>query len=764
MRMKFFLGCLAIGLVGALGAARAADETLMPDLTVFLGQQNRGAGLEVLTGGDGANAPVSIDGVPARRITGPRAHYLYVRITHPAWTNAPCAAFVSAEVLDETFARLALEYDQADAAPTLRTLYAPSPQTILLLGTKRWRTVTFFLPDLRLGHGQNGGADFRLADKNLVVRRLTVSQQPPPGFDPDQPADPETLRALKTLRPEGMELTFGNDATLADAQLYKAIGVTSVESYVDWAGVEPEPGRWDWRKWDAQVAILQKAGLKWVPFLIAGPAYATPLWFQNSPQSHVFRCLEHGQDSRVQSIFNPDLRPRIAAFLTAFAERYAASNVIENVLLGITGIYGESIYPAGPEGGWTGKLTGSYHNHHGWWAGDPLAVAAFRAAMKKQYGDIAALNAAWGTRFGDFLEVTTFLPAQAPGDRARADMAEWYQQAMTDWAAFWVAETWRVLPKTEIYLCTGGHGIPSLGADFTAQAKAIAPFGAGIRITNEGSDYAHNFQLTREVATATRLYQTFCGFEPASAVTATGNLARIYNATASGARQLHCYTANVLGHDPDAALTAFRTNLCWLAPRRPQVPAALYLPRETWAVDEAPLDGCYILARQLRDVTDLDFVTRLSVADGALRDCRLLVLAEAPVLEPAAAAHIEKWVQGGGTLVVATRKNTPPGSRLYDLAAWRERMLAPATSCDGLLSGHTLTPRKLAKLSRNIGKGRTVYLPGLLPDAEAVARVAAALLPDAPDGKLDGRFATQTPEGVLWYEAHSGRLWLDKKP
>ena len=762
--MRNSLCGLALCVAGAVCAARAVDEAPLPELSIFLGQQNRGAGLDVLASGDGANVPESIEGVPARRVMGPHARYLYVRIVHPAWSHGPVAAYVTMDVLDEQFARLTVEYDRADELPNLRSFYARSQQSILLIGSGRWRTVTFFLPDLRLGHGQNGGADFRLVAPGLAVRHITLSPTPPPGFNPDQPVDPEALRALKVSWPEGMELAFGNDATAADAQVFKALGVTSVESYVDWAGVEPEPDRWDWSKWDAQVAILQQAGLKWTPFLIAGPAYATPLWFQNSPQSHVFRCLEHGQDSRVQSIFSPDLRPRIAAFLAAFAERYAASNVIENVLLGVTGIYGESIYPAGPEGGWTGKLTGSYHNHHGWWACDPLAVAAFRAAMKKQYGDIAALNAAWGTRYADFFEVAPFLPAQAPDDRARADMAEWYQQAMTDWAAFWVAETRRVLPKTEIYLCTGGHGVPSLGADFTAQAKAIAPFGAGIRITNEGSDYAHNFQLTREVATATRLYQTFCGFEPASKVSATGNIARIYNATASGARQLHCYTDNVLGAEPGAALTAFRTNLCWLAPRRPTVPVALYLPRETWAVDEAPLAACYKLAYQLRDVTDLDFVTRLSVADGALRDCRLLVLAEAPVLEPAAAAKIEQWVQAGGTLVVATRKDVLAGSRLYDLAAWRERLLVPAMSCDGLLSGHVVNARRLARLSRRIGEGRTVYLEGLLPDAEAVARIVAALLPGAPDGKLDGRFATQTPEGVLWFEAHTGHVWMDKKP
>ena len=56
--------------------------------------------------------------------------------------------------------------------------------------------------------------------------------------------------------------------------------------------------------------------------------------------------------------------------------------MIESVLLGVSGIYGESIYPAGPEGGWTADRTGLYHNHGGWWAGDELAGAAFRDAMR----------------------------------------------------------------------------------------------------------------------------------------------------------------------------------------------------------------------------------------------------------------------------------------------------------------------------------------------------------------------------------------------
>ncbi|MCX6910186.1 MAG: beta-galactosidase [Verrucomicrobia bacterium] len=515
------------------------------------------------------------------------------------------------------------------------------------------------------------------------MRRITVTPRKPDGYDSGQPIDAASLRALRVKRPAGMELTFGNDATPADAALFKALSVTSVESYVDWAGVEPEEGKWDWSKWDKQVATLKAAGLKWVSFLVAGPAYATPLWFQRGPHSRVYRCLEHGRDTKVQSLFNPDWPRYVERFVKAFAERYGNAGIIESVLLGITGIYGESIYPAGPEGGWTARLTGDYHNHHGWWAGDEFAVAAFRVAMKKKYGDIAALNKAWGASHASFADVTTFLPDKAPSDRACADLAEWYQQAMTDWSALWVRATRRAMPKAEIYLCTGGDGSPFLGADFTAQAKAIAPFGAGIRITNEGSDYAANFTITREVATATRHYRTFSGFEPASGVNATGVVARIYNATASGARQLHYYTNNVL--DNAAGLKNFRAHAVQLVPRRPRVDAALYVPRETWALAQDAVPRWYAIARDLRDLVDVDFVTRLTVTDGALRGHRLLVIAETPVLEPKAAAAIEQWVRRGGVLIAATRPGETVGGRLHDNKAWRAKLLADATDCVGLL-------------------------------------------------------------------------------
>ena len=254
---------------------------------------------------------------------------------------------------------------------------------------------------------------------------------------------------------------------------------------------------------------------------------------------------------------------------------------------------------------------------------------------------------------------------------------------MTDWSVFWVKTTRKHFPDAEIYLCTGGSGTPVLGADFTAQAKAIAPYGAGIRITNEASSYPHNFVITREVATATRLYGTFAGFEPAGKVDEKGVVARIYNATASGVRQLHYYQPNIL--QSKTALANFRRNAHLLVPRQPVLRVGFYVSRETWAVAPETLGPMYEHARALRDLTDFDMVTRQSVADGGLRGLRALVLLESPVLEPKAAAAIEQWVRDGGILIAADRRDAQLASRLYDGADWRGRLMTQTESTGDLV-------------------------------------------------------------------------------
>lgn len=617
-------------------------------LSVDLGETNRSDGLAVPSAGDGTNEATVRGGRPCRIVAGEKSNYLYIQIDDARLHHTDVTLYVTVDLWDDGPQLISVQYDHVAATPDIATCYTAGP-SLAALGSGKWVRRTSVLEHARCGNGQNHGADLRLAGR-AAVARIEISDQKPAGYDPDEPVPADELAAQTIRIGDGMELCLGNDADPNTALLYKAYGVTSVESYVTWQTVEEAgPGQWDWSHWDKQVAVLQKYGLKWVPFLIAGPAYANPGWFRNGPDHHPYVCLDHGQPSKVESLWNPALRPQIERFLKAFADRYRDTGVIESVLLGVTGIYGESIYPAGPEGGWTASIPGPYHNHAGWWAGDELAIADFRRAMTAKHGTIAKLNAAWGTAHAGFGEVTTFLPANAPNDTARLDLVRWYEQAMTDWSAWWVEVTRRQFPETAIYLCTGGNGAPMLGADFTAQAKAIRPFGAGIRITNEGSNYAHNYAVTREVATATRFYGTFCGFEPASSVSPEGVVARVYNATASGAKQLHYYRNNVF-NDPAAAAN-FRRVASQLQRRTPALPkVAVYLPRETWAVDPATVEPTYHWVRALRELADLDLVNRQTVADGILRDIGVLLLPYDRALDPAAGHAIDAWVAAGGIL------------------------------------------------------------------------------------------------------------------
>jgi hypothetical protein len=622
-----------------------------PPLTIDLGPANAEHGLTVPSAGDGQNTPAERAGRPCR-VVDEASHYLYVKLDPAAYPPGDRTLYVTAMLFDDALQAIGLQYDAAADQPNIGTCYTAGP-AMLLLGTGAWVTRTVQIEHARCGKGENSGADLRL-DGHFAVAQLTVSDQPPAGWNPDQPLPAELLDKWRVKLPTGFEFCVGGEVDAATATLLKVLGVTSVESYVTWQTVEDAGrGQWDWSKWDRQTAILRAAGLRWTPFLIVGPAYANPKWFRDSDAHLGFVNLVNGRASLIESLWNPRLKPEIERFMAAFAQRYAGDKFIENILLGIDGTYGESIYPAGPEGGWTAALTGPYYNGVGWWAGDAQAQASFKAALGAKYHDAAGLNQAWGTAYATVQAVPPFDPDHAPSPAARADFLAFYEDAMTDWARWWAQAARKAFPQKEIYLCTGGAGEPELGANFTAQAKAIAPYGLGIRITNEGSDYASNFAVTREVATATRFYHTFCGFEPASGVTAAGTVARTYNVLASGARQLHTYLPNLLGNGD--AVARWRASAPLVGAGSPAVPKlAVYLPREHWPGRRALLDHSYAAVRAARRLADLDLVNHNSVADGILSQYTALIVPDPePAAEPAA---IDAWVRAGGRLLVESRE------------------------------------------------------------------------------------------------------------
>jgi hypothetical protein len=414
--------------------------------------------------------------------------------------------------------------------------------------------------------------------------------------------------------------------------------------------------------------------------------------------------------------------------------------VIESVLLGIQGDFGEAIYSV-TGGGWTFQVPGEYHNHAGFWCGDEYARADFRRWAKARYRTVEKLNAAWGTEIASLDAVEYPVAVIGEGDKARTgprddspggrrgwlDFVEWYRGAMTDYADWWMAATRKHFPNTEIYLCTGGDAPPAHGSQFAAQCKAAARHGAGVRITNEASDYAVNFAITRWVAAAGRFYGAYFGFEPAGAEDERGIVARIYNATASGALQLHDYAPNVVS-SPER-LSAQRAHFRYLFRAEPVVDVALWYPNVAMTLRWG---GFWEKVTALRDLTDFDYVDELMLRDGALGRYRVLLFVHGNVIEEKDLRRIARWVRAGGVFVTCDfgPRETVEGK--------------PASAAMDFSPGE-----------RKLGKGHIISVPHSWPARDdLLAAIGAALranLPVAPDGEADGVYATVLKDGRLLF-------------
>lgn len=434
-------------------------------------------------------------------------------------------------------------------------------------------------------------------------------------------------------------------------ELFKQMGVTSIQTYVFWNKVEKEPGILDWSEYDADASLFKKHGIKWVPFIIAGPWYVTPEFVRRDPQIVMLRCLEHGRDSAIPSIWCLRLRDYVRGYLQKFAEHYLSMDVLESINLGISGDYGEAIYSV------LGNWPGEYHSHGGYWCGDPLAAADFRRAMRELYReDLQALNSAWKSRYSSFEEITPFLPQQAPSERAWQELLRWYRDSMTTFAEFWMSAAREFFPNTEIYLCTGGDMSPEHGSDFSAQAKIAAKYGGGIRITNESSSFPHNVRLTRLVGSACRFYGAYFGHEPASAVTPVGMLGRLFNAVASGARQLFLYhTPELIGLKEGKPVIGEggRHHVFYGELQKtttPVIDVGLFFPTPTSREAVREREAFGDLAADIRRFVDYDFLDDRLVQEGALEGKAVLVLAGVSILESRTLAAIQAWVENGGVL------------------------------------------------------------------------------------------------------------------
>jgi hypothetical protein len=538
-------------------------------------------------------------------------------------------------------------------------------------------------------------------------------------------------------------ITHDDKDAEAKLDLLKSLGVTSIQTYIFWNKVEKTPGVMDWSEYDADVALFRKHGIRWVPFVIAGPWYVTPEFVRADPQIVMLRCLEHGRDSAIPSIWCERLRVYVRAYLQKFAEHYRPMNILESLNLGISGDYGEAIYSV------LGNWPGEYHSHGGFWCGDALAVADFRKAMTALYpGGIDALNKAWGMQYSAFADVAPFLPGQAPSERAWQEELRWYREAMTAHADFWMRTAREFFPDTEIYLCTGGDMAPEHGSDFAAQAQVAARYGGGIRITNESSSFPMNVRLTRMVDAACRFYGAYFGHEPASAVTPAGMLGRLFNAVAAGARQIFLYnTPELLGEAAGKPVVGkggkfHKEYGGFLKTAEPVVDAAVYHPNPAVKESGTARQEFSDMVSQIRRFVDYDFVDDRMIRDGALSGKSILILAGASVIDDATTARIERWVNDGGVLfVLGCRPTDWDGSR----------------SAFDAFVGFTAATDEIQGITELV-----VEKPKVLPSIAALSGVfltrAFTALAEDVRPQLSMRYAPQG-KGAWRRKAGKGELW-----
>jgi hypothetical protein len=475
------------------------------------------------------------------------------------------------------------------------------------------------------------------------------------------------------------------------------LGIDSLQSYVLWSEIEKTPGEVDFSSYDALTERLSQYDLKWTPFFILGPYYATPRWFLDSPQSVFAQCLEHGRSSLIQSIWNPYLPARVERFLQILAEHYRDSGVIDSVLLGISGNWGESIFPA------NGCFIGGFHTHQGWWCGDQYARTDFTSVMLEKYGSLDELNAAWGTRFSALNEIcfphvgtnsqwlryllgflwqyqprwlkskivlarSGFLKKTQKKDekttRKWLDFVDWYMGSMTNLAEFWLKTARRCFPNVPVNLVTGGNGGPRLGADFTAQAKLAARYQAGIRITNQTDDYLSSFVLTRLMSSACRFYGADYSTEEAAINSDTGIVMRIFDAATSGAASIYFKRLIGLGYDkytrtfvpagePASSAVNFKDNLRYLQQRRPMVDMAVFYPSRAIKIQAAMQQPFFHFLMRLREAFDFDLIDERMVTDEALAAYRFFVLRGDTLAGDTICSTIRSWIQAGGILMLA---------------------------------------------------------------------------------------------------------------
>ncbi len=600
---------------------------------------------------------------------------------------------------------------------------------------------------------------------NYAVGFRCVRDEKPvdaPKMKPAKNASPSVdWKKLSVNSPSDVRLvTLSEDLTPESAARLKKLGFRSVQQYVTWESIEGAGrGQWNFEKWDRQLAILEKAGLKWMPFVVVGPAYSLPRWYLDSHDSVPLRCLEHGIESKVESVWNPSFRPHVERFLKAFAEHYRNHPAVDAMYLGVSGDFGEALYPHSHGDWFPVQIHGLYHTHSGYWCGDRFAVSDFRRAMREKYRRINELNKVWGTRYASFESVRMpdlqvdpvegfrtdegtqagrYFPRTSGQRIMWLDFIDWYRNSMDQYADFCLRTARHFFPSTELYLVTGGDGSdPHLGSNFALQSRTAAKYGAGVHVTNENSEYEENFVRTNWLISSGLFFGSNYGTEPAGILNEEGIAGRVYHASSTGMSELEFHFGDGTRWS-QSYLDTFTQNIQLLKRGIPNRTVGVLYPDTSIILGFDSTSDIPQNLALLRDYTDADYLDDVLIQSGALHSKTVMIICGGQWHRQATLDRLMEWVKKGGKLVGYNI------SSLYEVETGKNMME---------VFFHPGGGRK------KIGQGGSFYVAGARPASyRADDGLRAAMQKDVFDPVTDWL----SSEGVIMADGILDRIYVAK--
>jgi beta-galactosidase len=218
------------------------------------------------------------------------------------------------------------------------------------------------------------------------------------------------------------------DRWAEDARRMAEMGLSLVRiGEFAWSRIEPEPGRYDWGWLDRAIEVLHAEGLE---VILGTPTATPPKWLVDTMPDMVAideQGRPRGFGSRRHYCFSHSgYRAECARIVTALATRYGGHPAVVM---------------------W--QTDNEYGCHDTVLSFSPAAAAAFRVWLEWRYGNIAALNTAWGNVFWS-MEYRSFAEVDPPHlTVTEANPAHWldYRRFASDQVASFNREQVAILRK-----------------------------------------------------------------------------------------------------------------------------------------------------------------------------------------------------------------------------------------------------------------------------------------------------------------------------